>query len=90
MGVDQPGEDQVAASVENLLGGIRELGRRPDLLDPSVPGKQPAVRDLPAIIVHRRHQRGVSNQKGAHVEEPTPTYPSDGVPRVDGSLVSGN
>ena len=57
VGVDQPGENDVPAQVENLVGGGGKVGARADLLDHAVPDKQTAARDLAAPVIHR-HQDG--------------------------------
>ncbi len=64
MGVDQSGEDDVAAEVDHLVGLRRQLGRRCHLLDPTVTGEQTPVLDL--LAVHGHEHIGMTDEQGSH------------------------
>lgn len=52
MGVDQPRQDDVAGQVEHLVGGLGQVGGRPDLLDEAVTDKKATLRNLGLVVVH--------------------------------------
>ena len=67
VGVDQPGQDDAAAQVEDFVGRGGQFGGRADLLDDPVPREQPAVRDLAALRVHRHQDGCIFDQETGHI-----------------------
>ena len=70
MGIDQAGNDDVAAQVQDLVGGLRQIHRPPDGDHAPVPGEQAAARDFPALPVHRDEHLGVPDEEGRHYFTP--------------------
>jgi hypothetical protein len=42
----------MAAEIQDLIGFIRQLACRPDLVDDAVPHKKATVGQLPLVVIH--------------------------------------
>ena len=64
--VDQAGEEDVAAEVEDDIRGRGQFRGRPDLFDDAVAGKQPRPLQFTALSVHRDDDVGVPGKQCRH------------------------
>jgi hypothetical protein len=59
VGVDEAGEDDVPAQIEDLIGPVWKRIGRSDGLDKTIAGEQPTVLDFPPLAIHRDEEIGV-------------------------------
>ena len=60
--VDQAGQQNMAAEVEHSIGGGRQIGGWPQLLDDAVAGKKPRIPQLSALPVHGDNDVGILSE----------------------------
>ena len=66
MRIDQPGQDNLPAQVEDQVRGRRQLGSRADLLDDAIHGKNSGVFQFPSRTIHGDEDFGVSSENASH------------------------
>ena len=68
MGIDQPGQDDHAPGVDDLVGG-RWRSPSVHLADDVADDVDAAVREASVAVVHRRQQLGVTDEKGLRLRD---------------------
>ena len=68
--VDQAGNDDMVAQVDDFVRRLRQVGGRPDLLDDAVAAEQAAVGNFRPGVVHDRQDARIAGQQGRHVTPP--------------------
>jgi len=66
MRVHQPGQDQVATQIKDVVSRRGELTHPPDVLDEAIPHQQAPTGDFAPLGVHGDDNRGVADQESAH------------------------
>ena len=74
--VDEARQHDLAAEVDHRIGGCRQLGGRPDLLDDAVLGIEAGIAQFPSPAVHGDENVGVPGQKCRHRGSPNEIHDS--------------
>ena len=64
--IDEPGQNDVTGQIDSLVGVLREIRARADLLNPPVANIHAGVAQFAALLVHGHEDIGVANQECAH------------------------
>jgi hypothetical protein len=62
----QAGKKDTAAKVKDKVGGLRQLGRRSDLLDNAVASKKPCIRQFEPPAIYRHEYVGILCEQCPH------------------------